>query len=97
MDRYVCGQGDKPAPLPTATVDSLSHNMLERNLNLIESLRESEWSEDLHQAAINDSKLGYMTEPADISSIDLSNVLLSPRFGVREMKDGNERTRPIDN
>jgi len=68
------------------------------NAELLQSLREDDNSHALHELAMEDFRLGRMSEPVHASSIDWSSVRLVPRFGVEQglKPDGSAKIRAVD-
>jgi len=68
------------------------------NAELLKSLREDDNSHALHELAMDDFRLGRMSEPVHANSIDWSSVRLVPRFGVEQglKPDGSAKIRAVD-
>ena len=77
----------------------LRADRLEKNKNLLSTLREDEHSSELMALTLKDAQLNRMTMPVPIEDIDLSDIVLAPRFavvqGVRD--DGSIKVRAVDN
>ena len=62
-----------------------------------EHRREDPHSGALMDATLSDAKAGRMTKPVEACNIDLSAYLVSPRFGVLQIKpNGEVKVRPVD-
>ena len=64
----------------------------QRNQRCVARLRTDDQEDALWQAVIDDVKQGRMDAPVPVSSLDLHNVLLTPRFSVVQ----GPKVRPVD-
>ena len=88
-----------PHEFPEATkVSDLAATCAERNVSLLNSLKEDPHAGFLLDEVWADSKRGRMTRPKKIEDVDLATVLLARRFsreqGVRE--NGEVKLRAVD-
>ena len=67
------------------------------NAAMIASLREDKHASELLRVTAQDVAAGRMRDLSKVGDLDLNSVILSPRFGVEQVKsDGSVRVRPID-
>ena len=74
------GVSDDPAPIAPSNIHELRQERLATNLDIVGSLTESEWAEDIWQETNKDAAEGYMTEPVPLSTIDLNEVTITRRL-----------------
>ena len=86
--------GGLPTKAPL-TVEELREQRFGRNLNIVFSLRSSEF-DDLMQITINDAADGFSTDPEPLTVTHHWTVSLARRFPVREERSKGWRTRAID-
>ena len=78
-------------------IDDLKDTCASSNEALLKELRESSDAHKLLEVTNADARMGRMTDPVPLSSVDVSAVLLNPRFGVeQEKEDGSTKVRAID-
>ena len=79
--------------------EAMMAHCLQRNTQLIASLREDTFAAELMELTRKDAQLGRMTVPVPVEQCDLSEVLLVPRFGVDQgiQADGTVKIRAVDN
>ena len=79
-----------PEPLGLA---ELAAGAAGRNAALLGALKESRDSAEILAKTIAEAELGRMSHPAPLSAVGLDGAALTPRFGVRQMReDGSEET-----
>ena len=67
------------------------------NKALLRNLRECSHASALLEQTRKDAALGRMTDPEPLANVDVSALLLNPRFGVeQEKEDGTFKVRAID-
>ena len=79
--------------------DAMKEHCLQRNKQLLDSLREDTFAAELMKLTLKDAKLGRMSTPVPVELCDLSQVFLVPRFGVDQglQADGSVKIRAVDN
>ena len=94
-----CGScNDIPPKFKSSSIteEELKRSRRKYNDLVLSSLRDDEWEDDIWQGTIADAEDGYMTYPVPLSEVDLSQVLLTRRLGVREERAKGWRTRLVD-
>ena len=82
----------------TKTATALRNTCARSNLSLLESLHADPSAEELLKITQDDAKLGRMSAPVSAADVDLSSILLHPRFGIEQTKeDGSKKLRAVDN
>ena len=87
---------DPPKPLGDLTIAELREQRQALNKQVISRLRPSEWDQDVLANTLEDVSFGAMAGPWPLATIDTSRVSLSRRLPVREERDGEVRTRVVD-
>ena len=83
---------------PAGSSERLRSDCARRNADLIRSLHEESDASELLDLTRGDAALGRMSEPVALGTEVPSDILLNPRFGVRQLKpDGSEKLRAVDN
>ena len=94
---HATGNGRPESFPPCQPEHELKNSIVERNKTLLASLREDVHSKALWDVTQKDVAAGRMTHPVPVSQVDLSKILLTPRFAVEQLKpDGSVKVRPID-
>ena len=80
------------------SIDSLRASALARNTALLKTLREDINSDALMELTTADAKLHRMGHPVPVECVDLSSIILAPRFAVVQglKPDGTPKIRAVD-
>ena len=65
-------------------MDELIECRRENNVNIVDSLRKSDWDHELYDIAMDDAAFGCSTEPVVLREWHLDNVTLCRRIPIRE-------------
>jgi len=98
---WVDVQEARPKKPGEATIWSLRHNRKHLNAMVLSKVKSMPHEEEVHRAAQDDAKEGYMSEPVELEQSHIRNGNLSRRLPVVEYKvtdDGGfkERIRTVD-
>jgi hypothetical protein len=63
------------------------------NKLVLAALRADEWEGDIWDGVVADAEAGFMSEPVPLEAVDLDQVTLTRRLGVREERAAGWRTR----
>ena len=85
-----------PGKQRVAPLSYLHEVRQDSNLHILHSLRESEYSADLWEIHSKDVELGAMGKAEVLRQESLSDVTLSRRIAVRELREAGWRTRAVD-
>jgi hypothetical protein len=66
------------------------------NVGIVDSLRSSEFDDDLMEIAMTDAAMGFNSPPRPLEKWHMEEVNLCRRIPVREERAGKWRTRPVD-
>ena len=82
---------------PNSDLDGLAAGMLQYNRLLITKLKDDPAAAELAGQVAADAQLGRMTGLRPAAEAELDKLLLSPRFGVQQLKpDGSYKVRAVD-
>jgi len=92
----------KGEPKPESAEDALEQvrgSCSESNRQLLASMKEAQFANELMELTCKDARLGRMSRPVPVEECDLSGTLLTPRFGVEQglKPDGSVKVRAVDN
>ena len=86
----------KPVWYERISIAQLVADRYERNCNVIESLRASEWSQDIWETSILDAEEGFNSRPRPVFDADYTSRTFCKRLPVREERSKGWRTRVVD-
>ena len=94
--RYSC-QDRPPKPRDTpVTLEQLRAHREALNLLVLSGVKELPYSDEVFDITCEDAEQGFMSEPVPIDTVDLSQVSLTRRIPVRELRAKGWRTRTVD-
>ncbi len=82
--------------LGSISIEDLVLSRGERNRKLVNSMRPSDWDDDLMDLAIEEASLGCNSEPRMLTHEDMLVYTLCRRIPVREERASGWRTRAVD-